>query len=256
MPAVVTSPYPSADTVLNLTRSLGTDAIQSLAGNLLANSKATTGVFLNAGYRYLQVKLAIAGYSTLKKTVQLFSLTPAVPIDPGTRTALSYTGYFNGSTNAAAPILPPDLCWPLRLRERPTGSLNQFRDMFANRDGLSSRQQSSYLRDWIWENDQLIFNGSNATNDIELYYVPFLPDLSVTTSPTSQVLLVRSENALAAYTLWQYAISRNPEHAQEALQMGDMYAKLMLSSDAMQKARGNYRRRGYSRGLHAGWGRY
>src|SRR5882757_3483329 len=126
--------------------------------------------------------------------------------------------------------------------------------MFPAVDGLRSRQQSTYLRDWAWENDQLIFNGSNGTNDLEVYYVPFLPDLSLSTTPTSQVLLVRSENALAAYTLWNYAVSRNPEHAPEALQMGDTYYKMMLSSDAMQKARRNVRRQGYSRGLHAGWG--
>lgn len=256
MPVVATSPYSTADSVLNLTRSLGTDAIQSLAGNLLANSKPSTEVFLNAGYRYLQVKLAIAGYSTFKKTTQILSLTPATPLDPGTRPALSYTGYFNGTSNAGTPFLPPDLCWPLRLRERQSGTLNQFQKMSPARDGLSSRQQSTYLRDWVWENDQLVFNGSTATNDLELYYVPFLPDLSLSTNPTSPVLLVRCENALAAYTLWNYAISRNPEHAPEALQMGDAYCKMMLSSDAMQKARGNIRRQGYSRGLHSGWGRY
>ena len=255
MPAVGTSPYDSADYVLNVARSLGNDAIRSLAGNLLADSVPATQVFLNTAYRHLQRKLGNAGYGTFKKTLQVLGLTPATPIDPGTRVILSYTGYFDGTTNYPTPVLPPDLCWPLRLRERRNGTTNAFQDMAKANDGLESRRQLIYLGDWDYEGDAIVMNGSSQINDLELYYTPFLPDLSITTTPVSQVLILRSENALAAYTLWRYALARGSALAVTIQQMGDMFLKDMLTSDAATKSRQNFRRRGYSAGLHSGWGR-
>lgn len=256
MPAILTAPYPTADTVMNLTRSLGGDAIRSLAGNLLANSAPYAQPFLNAGYRHLQTKMAIAGHSRMKKAVQVFGLTPTIPIDPETRPFLSYVGYNDGSTNHATVLLPGDLCYPLRLKERLSGSTQSMTPMVLNHDGLQSRPQSTYLRDWVWEGDAIVFNGSTGTRDIEIYYTPFLPDLSLTSVPTSQCLIMRCENALAAYTLWQYSFARGSQQAGTLKDMGDEFFRLLIAGDAAQKARASYRRQGYSSGLHSGWGRY
>ena len=71
MPGVVTSPYDTAEYVLNLTRSLGNDAIQSLAGSLLSDAQPYTTVYLNSAYRYVQRKMANVGVQTFKKRIIL-----------------------------------------------------------------------------------------------------------------------------------------------------------------------------------------
>lgn len=177
MPAVGTSPYDNADYVLNLARSQGNDAIQSIAGNLLNDNQPYVPQYLNAGYRYLQLELARRGHARFKRTVYIRGLTPVSPLDPETRTILSYTGYFDGSQNYATPMLPSDLCWPLRLRERQSNSTQIPRPMFLARDGLQPRPQFIWLRDWVWEADSIQFCGATQSNDIELYYAPFLPEI-------------------------------------------------------------------------------
>lgn len=255
MPAILTSPYDSADDVLNLTRSLGNDAIRSLAGNLLSDSQPYVLPFLNSAYRKLQRRLANAGYQTFKKTTQLPNVGAATPIDPGTTVSIGYTNYFNGTTNLTSPLLPADLCWPLRLRERTAGSTQYFQPMDLNRDGLESRRQNIKLRDWVWQNDQILMNGSSQANDLELYYVPFLPDLILTPTP-SQVLIVRGSNALAAFVLWEYAVARGSAPVADCKAMAMEYLSELIQSDASQKARGNYRRQSYTGMSHSGWGRF
>lgn len=254
MPGAGSTPYDSADYVLNICRSLGNDAIQSIAGNLLADSKPYVEVFLNSGYRYLQRKLANAGYSTFKKRDYIYSVPVAAEVDPALECVLSYTGYFNGSVNAPTPTLPADMCWPLKLRERQSGTTMMLQPMYEARDGLVSRPQSLWIRDWYWRGETIVMRGAIQVNDLEILYTPFLPDLSITSSPVSQVMILRSENALAAYTLWAYAFARGSLQADTILQMGDRFLTEMLSSDTNLKQRGNLRRQPYSRRAHFGWG--
>jgi len=250
---VPTSPYDSCTYVLNIARSLGNDAIQSLAGNLLNDNQPYVPVYLNSGYRYLQRKLANSGYATFKKTIQIFGVPVAAYPDPGLQVALSYTGFFNGQINFEFPTLPADLCWPLWLKERQSGTRNLFQKMWPANDGLMSRPQGIWLRDWVWANDQIQMNGATQVNDLQMLYVPFLPELSLNTTPVSQVLIVRSENALASYILAEWAMARGSPLAGDIRAMGDAYVKEMLASDAMQKQRRNVRRRSYSQTIHTGW---
>lgn len=256
MPGVGTTPYDSIDYVLNITRSLGNDAIQTLAGNLLANSKPYVQVFANSAYRYLQRKLANAGYSTFKKAI----IIPAVPVievvDPAAQVTISYTGTNDGTQNFDTPTLPADMNWPLRLRERQTSTLQELQDMYPARNGLISRPQNIWLRDWYWINDTIALRGATQVNDIELLYTPFLPDLVVSADPdqNSDVLIIRSENALAAYILYYYALSRGSALAPAVLAMGDRFLKEMVASDMSVKQRGNFRRQRYSQSRRGGWG--
>lgn len=253
MPGVGTTPYDSATYVLNIARSLGNDAIQSLAGNLLADAQPYVPVYLNSGYRYLQRKLANSGYSTFKKTGWIIGVPVAAEIDPGLRVTIGYAGTFDGVSNHATPTLPADMCWPLRLRERQTQTTQILQPMVAARDGLISRPQSIWLRDWYWETELIQLRGAIQVQDIEILYTPFLPELVLLPEP-SQVMILRAENALAAYTLWAFAFARGSALAQELLAMGDGFVREMLRSDASLKQRGNTRRQPYSRRAHFGWG--
>jgi hypothetical protein len=256
MPALGTTPYDDCNYVLNIARSLGNDAIQTLAGNLLANSKPYVQVFLNSGYRYLQRKLANSGYSTFKKTTILAAI-PVIGVaggDPAAQVTLSYTGCNDGVSNFATPTLPADMNWPLRLRERQTSTVQELQPMYPGRNGLISRVQNIWLRDWYWINDTIAFRGATQVNDVELLYTPFLPELLLTTTPVSDVQIIRSENALAAYVLWAYAFSRGSALADKCLLMGDRFLKEMVSSDMSVKQRGNFRRQRYSGRGRSGWG--
>jgi len=259
MPGVVTNPYDTAEYVLNLTRSLGNDAIQSLAGALLADSQPYTVVYLNSAYRYVQRKLANSGVQTLKRRIILTQLPVISSIDPGLQCEISYTGFFDGAVNHATPTLPADLCWPLRLRERQSGTTNIYSPMFCARDGLQSRPQSLYLRDWTYQQDKILLNGSTQVNDVELMYVPFLPDIqpdNILPLGEQQILILRSENCIAAYTLAEFAEARGSALAGEIRAMGDQFLRDIIASDSMQKQRGNYRRQPYSRRAHSGWAWY
>lgn len=250
---VPTTPYDDINYIMNIARSLGNDAIQTLAGNLLNNNQPYVVIYANSGYRYLQRKLANYGVAGFKKTIQLLNVLPVGTLDPGIQTAISYTGYFDGVNNHLTPTLPADMCWPLRLKERQHATTQIFQPMYRSTDGLVSRPQSIWLRDWVWQNDQVQFNGSTQAVDIQLLYVPFLPELTFTPQP-SQVLIVRCENALASYILAMFAGARGSALKQDLLAMGDQYLKEMLVSDSNLKQRGNYRRQSYSRRAHGGWG--
>jgi hypothetical protein len=253
MPGVGTQPYDSAEYVLQLMRALGNDAAQSLAGNLLSDNQPYVLPMLNSGYRHLQRELVIRGYNTLKKTIQVLNVLPIAILDPGDNVAISYTGYYDGAANHPVPTLPSDLLMPLKLRERRTGSLQNFQPMLAARDGLPSRHQSIRLHEWIWESDQILMRGATQSNDLELRYAAFLPELVLAPDP-SDVLIARSENALGYYTLGKWAESRGSALAPGLFARGDDAMKKIIATENLYKNRGNNRRRGHSTGLHSGWG--
>lgn len=259
MPGLGTSPYTNANVTLNLVRSLGNDAIQSLAGSLLNNNKPYVAVFLNAAYEYLQNKLSNSGYSYFKKRY-IISGVPivGVPGDPAMEVTISFTGTNDGVENFETPVLPIDIRFPIRLRERQTNTLQVLQPMFPARNGIISRVQNIWLRDWYWINNNIALRGATQVNDIELLYCPVLPDLvlGATDADTSDMLILRGENALAAYTLWEYALSRGSAQAPTILAMGDRYVGEMIASDSELKKRGNFRRQGYSQSRHGGWGSF
>lgn len=254
MPGLVTTPYDNAEYILQLMRSLGNDATQTLAGNLLSDNQPYVLPILNSGYRHLQRKLVLRGYQTLKRRTVLYSVLPIAELDPGVQVSISYTGYFDGVGNHPNPALPADLLMPMKLKERQSGSELPYNPMFIARDGLPSRNQGIWLCDWIWQNDQIVMCGATQQNDIELQYAAFLPDLVLLPTP-SQVLIVRSENALGYYSLAKWAESRGSALAGSLFARGDECLKDIMAAEGLYKQRGNIRRRSRLEGIHDGWGR-
>ena len=253
MPGVGTTPYDSAEYVLQLMRSLGNDAAQSIAGNLLNDNQPYVVPMLNSGYRHLQRKLVSRGYQTLKRRTVITNVLPIAVLDPGAEVAISYTGYFDGVGEHATPALPADMLMPMKLWERQHATTQIFQPMYIARDGLPSRPQSIWLRDWIWQNDQIQMCGATQTQDLQILYAAFLPDLVLTPTP-SEVLILRSENCLGYYTLGKWAESRGSALANNLLARGDECLKDILSAEGLYKQRGNIRRQPYSRRAHCGWG--
>jgi hypothetical protein len=253
MPALVTTPYDNAEYVLNIVRSLGNDAAQALAGNLLSDNQPYVLPMLNLGYRHLQRQLVLRGYQTLKKRTVLTGVLPVGVLDPGVQVAISYSGYFDGVNNHNSPLLPADLLMPMKLRERQTGTTLPYNPMFISRDGLPSRPQGIWLRDWIWQQDQIEMCGATQENDLDLLYAAFLPDLVLLPTP-SLVLITRSERALGYYMLAEWAESRGSALAGSLFARGDESLKNIMAAEGLYKNRGNTRRRGYTGRAHGGWG--
>lgn len=210
MPGVLTTPYDTAEDVMNRARVFANDAGLSLAGDLLADSQPYVPELLNAAYESLQDDMTLNGVETMGKEVILTPIQPVVTPDPGVQVSLGYNGFNNGTTNYNVPALPADMLGPLKLMERPTGTVGQFIPMVERIDGLPSLTQSSFLRWWQWLNDQIVMIGALQQNDIKLRYNVILPKLVLTPQP-SQVLILRGKNALAWKIVEIFAAGRDGE---------------------------------------------
>lgn len=252
MPVVLTGPYSLANDVLNLARSIVNDAALALSGNLLSNSQPYTFELLNTAYRKLQRGLVNNNVETFIKDTQLLQVPVANPIDPATQIYISFIGTFDGTGMHPNPILPPDMIIPSRLWERQSATSQIYVQMFPVNDGLPSRPQTGWLREWDWINDKLYMCGATQVNDVRLRYTAFLPDL---TDGNSEVLIIDAKDALAFYVAEAYAATRGSVLAPDLGAKGDYFMKQIANRTAKRLQRGNHRRVPYSaRGSRRGWG--
>ena len=242
MPSVLTGPYDNAEVVLNLVRSIINDAILTIGGYVFADSQPYTFPMLNAAYRDLQDSLTDGGVETFVQTTQLLLFPPVNPVDPGNQVQLSYVGCFDGSSYFPNPTLPPNMIIPLRMWERQSYTTNYFADMYQVNDGLPSIVQTQNMRYWDWQSDKIYMPGATQTIDLQLRYVSYLPDLTDGTSP---VLIIRSLQALAYLTAYQFAKSRGSPLAQQFQSDAMVEVNDMINRTAKRTNRGNHRRQGY-----------
>lgn len=244
MPSVSTGPYSTANDVLNLARSIVNDTALGLAGNLLSNTQPYTFEFLNQGYRKLQRSLVNNNVETFIKETQLLQVPAVIAPDPSVQIYISYTGTWDGSGMHANPVLPPDLMMPNRLWERQTNTAQVFIDMYPTNDGLPSRPQVAWLKQWDWLTDKLYMVGATQINDLRLRYIAFLP---VLIDGDSEVLIVDAKDALAYYTAEAYAEARGSVLTPSLGTKGDTYMKQIANRTSKRLQRGNHRRMPYSR---------
>lgn len=227
---------------MNLARALGNDAQLSIAGELLADSQPYVPVFLNKAYRDLQRDLTAHGVETLSEELIITALPAVATPDPGVNVSLSFTGFNNGTTNTALPRLPADMIGPLRMWERPTGTVGQFVPMIQRLDGLPSITQSSYLRYWQWLRDQLVMIGSLQQNDIKVRYNQRLPALVLTPQP-SPVLIIDALDAMAWRVIALFCSGRGGEGAVYADQQYELEKNRLIAPTAKRRQRAVAKRR-------------
>jgi len=245
MPIVGTSSYSTAESVLNLSRSIVNDTADSLAGDILSDSQPYTFVYLNSAYRYLQDELFANGVRALEKETILAGVTAAGKIDPGTQVFIYDQGYNDGVTNHATPALPTDLRMPLRLWERWSGSTNNFFPMVSCDDGLPSTVQTSSLRFWEWRSDGIYMVGATQSMDIRLRYAAYFASL---TDGTSTIQIRGAENALAYLTAAEFAAARGSPLADSFRAQAGEFVQQIVEYTIRQKQRGNHRRKPYGFG--------
>jgi hypothetical protein len=242
MPVVGVGGYDNANYILNLARSIVNDAAQSLAGNLLSNSQPYTIPMLNSCYRKLQIDLINNGYEAMQTEVILLQVPPAYTVDPQVQIYVGYQGSNDGYNSFPNPYLPANLMIPLRLWERPTGTIQDYIEMQPVNDGLPSRPQSATLQQFDWRGEAIYFVGANQLNDIRLRFLQFFPDLA---DGTSIVLIPWSDRALSFLMGRTWGAARGSPMWQY---MDTNYDEAMIDivkPTSRKKQRGSHRRRPY-----------
>lgn len=223
---MATAPYPLLSDVMNSLRVSVNDAIVSLGGQTLINTKAFTPVYANRGYQLLQQWLLSKGYVRLKVTNYLFpNLPPVANEDTSLQVSLSWSGYNDGVTDYSNIFLPKNCIKPLRLAERPSDTapnVNPFIEIdFPKPLPNVPKQPWNQIANWGAQDanadEQLTMPGATVITDLTMDYAAFLPDFvspPVGTFPGTQVVpIMRSTDALAWAIAYVFCFARGDADA-------------------------------------------
>jgi len=199
MPVVPTSPYPSAEEVLQAARVLCNDAAVSIDGDVLADDQPFVFPAMELKYEYLQDRLIQAGIETYSKYGYINAIPKVATADPTTQIEIDYVGTFDGLNNTDQPQLPVDMLMPLEFWERqtvaaPATNTNPWLEMKQASDSIGTRAQSTRFTLWDWENDTLFLPGATQINDLKCKYLAYMPQI---TDGSSQLLVARCKVAMA-----------------------------------------------------------
>ena len=201
MPVIPSSAYQTCEAVLSRIRMFLNDS-EVPGGDVLTDAAPFTFDVLNAAFERVQIELASVGVETYTNETWLMALPAVTTSDPEARVIVSDTGsiltYPSGAGDAAfdTPLLPSDLILPMKLWERQNGTTNYVGPpMRQPNDGLRNLTQQTYLIDWQWMNDTLIFRGALQVQDVKLKYEKQLTKLAATTDPVP----IRGVTNAAAY---------------------------------------------------------
>jgi len=218
------------------------DAAQTIAGNLLSDGRPYTIPMLNGCYREMQSDLQNNGYEGFNTQVILPQVPPSYIVDPAVQVYVSYQGCNDGYNTFANPHLPADMGTPLRLWERPSGTIADFTEMLPVNDGLPSRPQTGTLQQWDWQSQAIYFVGANTLTDVRLHYQRFYPDL---VDGTSLVMVPWSDRALAFLMGRTFGAARGSPMWQYMNGQYDDALTSMVQMTSRKKQRGSHRRRPY-----------
>jgi hypothetical protein len=243
-PQQPSAPYPTVKQVLQLTRAFCLDAGISIDGDLLSDTSTYTYPLLQSAYENVQDELANHGYETPTKEAILLNVTavPSAVQNPGTQVYIGYDQYFDGQNQNNAPLLPQDLLAPVRLWERPNGSILRFAEMDPANDGLDSLPQYLYLRQWEWRDDKIYLIGATQALDVRMRYKAYFP---VLTKSGDVIKIFHGANAVA----YDCAIKFSGPRAGEAVSYfeteRDKSIKQIVTRIAQKNQRKNIRPRPY-----------
>jgi hypothetical protein len=228
MSNVQVSVYPSAHSVMDLSRSIVNDAFRNGAGRVLTDNAPFTLPYLNSAQRTLQDYLANNGVSNfVKDNYQMSNLPIIQNPEAGTYVNITWQGTLatDGSFNDPNIVLPPDMLVPLDLRERLANSGQRFVRMGQPQDGLGSRSQIGALGEWEWINDTVRLYGATQLRDLQLRYEARLPLIGTPLTGSmngcnsnldlndAKIMMRDSEDAMAWRVAYLYATARGAAQA-------------------------------------------
>jgi hypothetical protein len=245
---IPTSAYNTCEDVLNRIRTIINDS-EIQGGDVLTDTAVFTFYLLNGAFERVQLELARVGVETFIEYAWLIGL-PSMPIvDPEGRMWVNDSGtsifYPNGVGDVFSliPQLPTDLIFPLKLWERQNGTQNFAIPMQQPNTGLFNMDQQTYLVDWEWEQDKILFRGALQSQDVKIKYEKHLPLLAATTDPVPIRGVV---NAAAYQGARIFAASRGGAILPEFKAQADYEISLLQQISARRRQRKQVRRMPYS----------
>jgi hypothetical protein len=280
------NPYPLVEDCMILARSLVNDTFPGATatpgeGQILTDSSTIspfTIPFINSAIRRVYRKLGNSGVATLIQDNYILTNLPpidgangvGVP-DPATQVAITYSGYFDGTTLHDTLKLPLNCLAVLKMWERTNGSNSDFGEMTQAMAGLPSAQQITYLGDWEWRGgsvtvssspvfgDGVYMRGCVLATDVRLRMSVSLPAQvsgSGSDFSTLQIPVLDCVDAVANYIAAFYTAARGEDdpdvlgRSQILLKAGDEYTMELANRQIRQKQAVGYQREPYG---GSGW---
>lgn len=214
MPSIQQTIFPTVEDVLDLARSIVNDMFPGTGGTngrILTDTAPFTLPYLNSAFRVMQRKLRNEGVTfPIVDGYLILGLPPVVQPDPSIFCQISQLGYNNGTQVYGALKLPSDCFNVQQVRQRQTGSNQQFATMMTANDGLASGYQNNWLGQWEWRQYSIFFNGSLQTQDIMIRYTQGQPAINAPAAdfPTTQLAIQDCNEAVAYWVAIQYGQAR------------------------------------------------
>jgi hypothetical protein len=271
------APYDTATTILNMARFRLNDKMNTIIGTygkILDETDASTQAAFNAAYRHMQEFASDGGVDRFRGEIVIENIPVVTNYDPASQCILSWSGFFDGTTQQSSPVLPQDLIEPLWMCERPYNQNAVFPDpdnpnMYNWNDGIPMFAKRIRNFGWEWREDAIYIPGALAPVDFRIGYRSYLPDIADNTTSgvrwwNQPVPLMRCADALAWWICHEFAISptRNGIVATQALAAASHFMEMAKDStnkwinrDVMKNQRQDVRRVPYGGRNRSGYGR-
>ena len=210
------------------------ETLAAIGGQIVGNTNAFSQQVCNDAYRKLQNKLADLRYSGLQAETVLMAVPAVATTDPVAQAYIDYSGYFDGVTLHAAPVLPQDMIRPYELTERQYGSGSLFTDMDPLLWALPRVPKAKWNRQWLWRGNTLYLPGALVATDIALLYAQFLADFADGTLPWFQqpVPILYCLDSFADYICREICVARGDQAGAAAFQLSaEANARLIINRD-------------------------
>jgi hypothetical protein len=228
---------PSLQSICDLFRSVVNDTFSDGAGQIATDDAPFMKPFLNSAIRDLYSDLRMVGDMKVVKDNYILNGIPAIPAaNPETQVALTYQGYFNGTTWNSNFLLPPDLMWVSKVWQRPSNTGAVFYPLEIAPDGLSGCYQGQGLgRYEVRGNNELWMNGALLDTDLRLRYMAVFPDIigDAIDFDTTYVPIQDCTNAVAFKMVAYYAQRLSPDQFSLAESQAQKFTKKLISESVL-----------------------
>jgi hypothetical protein len=240
---------PSLESICDLYRSIVNDTYAGGAGQINTDTAPWMKPFLNSAIRDLCSDLRMVGDMRVIVDNYLVENIPPIPsADPTVQVALTYAGYFNGSTWNPNLLLPPNLMWLMKVWQRPSNTAATFYPMCVAPAGLSGVYQGSGLGQYeVRGNNELWLNGSTLATDMRLRYMAVFPDIvnGDVDFDNTFVPIQDCTNAVAFKMVAYYAQRLSPDQFQLAEAQATKFTKKIISESVLNSQTKQFSREGF-----------
>jgi hypothetical protein len=237
---------PSLQSICDLYRSIVNDTFNNGAGQINTDSAPWMKPFLNSAIRDLYSDLRIVGDMRVVVDNHIVEGIPAIPAaNPATQVALTYQGYYNGSTWNSSYLLPPNLLWLMKVWQRPSNTGSTFFPMHVAPAGLSGVYQGFGLGEYeVRGNNDLWFNGATLATDVRLRFMAVFPDLvgdDIDFSNT-YVPIQDCTNAVAHKMVANYAQRLSPDQFPLADSRAEKFTRKLIAESVLNSQTKEFQR--------------